>query len=180
MEIGTGMLYPVSVVDGMVHQLGGRALRFEIMLLPTKDRDENIKCPLGEAVVTTSGLFSTELSKEYAYIIHTAPPFYEHSPRGDPRKTLRNCYRNSLTKASSLTVDGAPPRVAVPLLGAGARGFPLNVAIEIAVCETVSWCLEQCESNNDSNKVLYIAFGIPDERTADQVVKKFQESSTIL
>ncbi len=167
------MLYPVSVVDGMVHHLGGWPLRMEIAQLPTIDRDENIKCRLGEAVVTSScsKLFipSSGLSKEYSYVVHTAPPFYNHCPSDDPCKILRLCYRNSLTKAFAITNT---TRVAVPLLGAGARGFPLDIAVEIAISETLSWCTEQREESNKNTAAKRVVFGIPDKETARFIVSK--------
>jgi O-acetyl-ADP-ribose deacetylase (regulator of RNase III) len=179
MEIGSEMLYPVSVVDGMVHQLGGWPLRFEIEKLPAYDHDKRIKCPLGEAVVTSSCSryfkLSSRLYQEYSYIVHTSPPFFNHCHTGDPSKVLRLCYRDSLTKASDLT-DTSTERVAVavPLLGAGARGFPVEVAAEIAASETVHWFRERSKKTANASK-MRMAFGIPDKNTAELLVSKLMK-----
>ncbi len=180
MEIGSEMLYPVSVVDGMVHQLGGWPLRFEIQQLQVHGLEKGIKCPIGEAVVTSScNRFlkrSSKLYKEYSYIVHTSPPFYNHSSTGDPFKLLRLCYRNSLSAAFDLTDSISTTgrvAIAVPLLGAGARGFPLETALEIAASETLSWCRENSEQSVKHTQ-LCIAFGIPDKDTAELLSSKLK------
>jgi hypothetical protein len=84
MDAGDGMLYPAQVVDGLVHQLGGRALREQLQAVRAERvwgqppdvgrRDEAgqlIRCPEGSAVVTSgAGSLGFEL------IAHTAPPFW--------------------------------------------------------------------------------------------------------
>jgi len=174
MEVGSGMLYSVSVVDGLVHQLGGWPLRMEIKLLPTiQEPDE--KCPVGSAVVTSCG-FSSDLSNEYDYVVHTVPPFYKHHP--DPNECLRNCYRSSFAKAFDLTTTNN--RVATPLLGAGARGFPLDVAVDVAASESIFWLssvgdnsiTERYDSSGGDDGIYRtVAFGIPDEKTAELMVE---------
>jgi O-acetyl-ADP-ribose deacetylase (regulator of RNase III) len=182
MEIGSEMLYPVSVVDGMVHQLGGWPLRLEIEQLPVYDDDKSIKCPLGEAVVTPSCSryfkLSSKLYQEYSYIVHTSPPFFNHCHTGDPSNFLRLCYRNSLTKASHLTDNTERVAVAVPLLGAGARGFPLEVAVEIAASETLHWFRERSKKTANGTKMC-IAFGIPDIKTAELLVTKLMKFENV-
>ncbi|CAJ1346255.1 unnamed protein product [Effrenium voratum] len=51
MEAGESMFYPMQVVDGQVHALGGHALKEACNRLP--DRAPGVKCPTGEAVVTS-------------------------------------------------------------------------------------------------------------------------------
>ena len=124
-----GMLFPLNVVDGLVHELGGFQLAIHCLLLPKKDRSSSlllmseeegdddsttatttVRCPVGCAVSTPPG--GKRLAMEYDRIVHTVPPFYEH-PNGqeeeeeeddDPNLALlSNCYRNSLRLCEQFT-----------------------------------------------------------------------------
>eukprot|EP00804_Cyclotella_cryptica_P029992 CCRYP_013440-RA/>CCRYP_013440-RA protein AED:0.18 eAED:0.57 QI:388/0/0.5/1/0/0/2/0/140 len=80
-------------------------------------------------------------------------------------------------------------RVAVPLLGAGCRGFPASVAIEAAVAESVSWL------SSSNNKCLHddststakrgrkrkpiVAFGLLETSDAEVLATKLSESLQI-
>jgi O-acetyl-ADP-ribose deacetylase (regulator of RNase III) len=171
MEVGNGMLYPVSVVDGLVHQLGGWKLAaacrwnqqqstFRSMLRTQQQQQstsnssngKNAACPIGTAVYTT--LACSELLEQYNAIIHTTPPFYLHDE--NPIQQLDSCYQSALRLAATIPVHSknnnshhdasAELRVATPLLGAGARGFPMDVAIQVAA--KASWRWLQGESND--------------------------------
>jgi O-acetyl-ADP-ribose deacetylase (regulator of RNase III) len=150
MEVGSGMMYPVTVVDGLVHLHGGWTLQAEIALRKWlrnvtnrsstygKDDFESLFCPVGTAMVTSSG-FRSELSRHYDAVVHTTPPFYLHD--ANPQQGLMECYERSLeaafheTRFGSTVVRPSPRpelRAAVPLLGSGARGFPSDVAMSLA------------------------------------------------
>jgi len=186
MDVGSGMMYSVSVIDGLVHQMGGLSMQFEIKMLPVLTAPDE-KCPVGQAVKTTFG----KSAKYYpGGIIHTTPPFYKFFDTNDPLEALRQCYSNSLWKAfSNNTLDeGNMTRVAVPLLGAGCRGFPVDVASEIAAQQSASWLCGDMndgefrkESQNQRKHSLtreVVAFGIPDVLVAKTIIKYLDQHLT--
>jgi O-acetyl-ADP-ribose deacetylase len=157
MEVGDGMLFAANVIDGIVHQLGGWRLAMECRLLPMVNMEKEERCPVGHAVVTGPG--GTLLQAHFDWIVHTVPPFYRHHP--DPEEQLMQCYRNALALAFE-----KGPRVACPLLGAGARGFPLDVALNLAGQAAVEW--RDQDEGCDDKKLL--AFTIPDPDLAEQLI----------
>jgi O-acetyl-ADP-ribose deacetylase (regulator of RNase III) len=156
MEVGSGMLYPVSVIDGLVHQLGGTKLAFECKFIQTLKGG----CPTGQAVATTHG--SDNLTRVYPRIIHTSPPFYNDV---DSLQSLKRCYNSSFTLAFSFE---DVQKVACPLIGAGARGFPYKDAIAIASSQVLEW--QKHERDETKQYEQTIAFGIPDVTIATQLV----------
>mmetsp|Transcript_34862 Transcript_34862/g.52012 ORF Transcript_34862/g.52012 Transcript_34862/m.52012 type:complete len:234 (-) Transcript_34862:40-741(-) len=231
------MLFPASVIDGLVHQLGGTKLQYECQF-HRYIKGEDKACPIGQAVVTST---YSKLQKEYDAIIHTTPPFFLHDGRKeDVVDGLRMCYRHSFEVAfshgSQVRVSGNENEnskglfgfslfsyfsaltekyikkgtqneddliiAAVPLLGAGARGFPLDIAIDIAASEAVRWRndlrgpkgAEQVEKIEDSTTYLddkhenaspippiakntkkeIVAFAIPDAEVANMLVQKIE------
>lgn len=174
MEVGEGMFFSFNVIDGMVHHLGGLSLAMEIKLLPVL-HGEDERCPVGRAVATSPG-WRSELSKEYNAIIHTVPPFYSHFPEGNPEESLSRCYREACilafqeaAKKAESTKGNDTLRVAVPLIGAGCRGFPCNVAVEIAAKEAVRW-----RNDVGSRKGQVLAFGVPDPTVAEDLVNEIE------
>lgn len=167
MEVGSGMMYPVSVVDGLVHQYGGWKLQAECKLKRIMARGDNV-CPVGSAVMTASG----GLQDEYAAIVHTTPPFYKF--HDEPEEFLSQCYQAAFKMASAKY-----SRVATPLLGAGARGFPEDVAIRIAAEESLRWCqdLEQAASDDDNNDQA-IVFGLLDEQLVDDLITSLETNES--
>lgn len=161
MEVGDGLLFSANVVDGLVHQWGGWKLRWEISFLPILDKTNEEKCPVGYAVHTASG--GQELERQYASgVVHTVPPFYKH--HFEPEIDLLRCYEHSFELAFQKT-----SRVACPLLGAGARGFPLDVAIDIASQACTQWLNQQeIATSNDQN--FSLAFAIPDIEIAEALL----------
>ena len=153
MEVGSGMLFPVSVVDGLVHQLGGWSLQAELAVRRLVAKQP---CPVGTAVYTSAG--RGDLANEYNAIVHTTPPFYKHDE--EPEAKLRQCYASAFQLAFADAKQ--EQRVAVPLLGAGARGFPYPIAIEIASKASVDWI----RKGNDNGHVQSIAFGLLEDKHA--------------
>ena len=173
MEVGTGMLFSANVVDGLVHQLGGWKLMLQCKLLPNIHDDE--KCPVGHAVYTYSG--GKELEEQFDKIIHTSPPFFKHHE--EPEYHLAQCYRNALKLAFNrdLYTTNNHYRIASPLLGAGARGFPIEKALEIAAEESIRWRDENCTGDKYDSKTeeLVLAFGIPDLKIAEMLINKIEK-----
>jgi O-acetyl-ADP-ribose deacetylase (regulator of RNase III) len=160
MEVGDGMLFPANVMDGIVHQLGGWRLAMECRMVPIiNNTEQEERCPVGHAVVTGPG-FGSLLQEHFDWIVHTVPPFFRHHP--EPEEHLMQCYSNALALAFE---KGS--RVACPLLGAGARGFPLAVALNLAGRASVKWRDQDKEC--DSKQQL-LAFAIPDPDVAEQLV----------
>lgn len=172
MEVGSGMLYSSSVVDGLVHQLGGLRLRMECSMLPSIKGDDE-KCPVGHAIKTST---AGKLADEYSTIIHTTPPFYNYNDCC-PKISLRECYQNSLKIAVDQfsSLPNLKNRVAVPLLGAGGRGFPIDSAVHIAATESIQWCFERTNKRKSSDRRDTLAFGIPEESTAEMLTKVLEE-----
>mmetsp|Transcript_32681 Transcript_32681/g.48395 ORF Transcript_32681/g.48395 Transcript_32681/m.48395 type:complete len:345 (+) Transcript_32681:220-1254(+) len=244
MDVGTGMLFSAEAIDGLVHQLGGLRFHAECKLVPTHDYtraylnqqttqpevkndednqsthklnkgDMQAKCPVGTAVVTSSG--GDDLQKHYDFIIHTTPPFYRHPPcqtkelkqileikdavvsdtHSWSKELLRSCYRQSFNLAldcnsymksnyfSNLLgmVGLIKPayrhnkRVAVPLLGAGCRDFPKELALEVAALESAAWLsnLDSDIPDNSEEIDAAVVFGLLEEADAkslsDQIEK---------
>ena len=177
MEVGHGMLFPVSVVDGLVHTYGGwhlqMALQWHRLKASTSSsctavRRRRDACPIGTAVRTTAG--KEKLRQTYEAVIHTAPPFYhypeETSQDDNAEDLLHACYKSALDQ-----VEPHETRVATPLLGAGCRGFPLESAMDAAVQATREWCLE------NENRNVTVAFGLLEETWAKQMMDLLNESA---
>ena len=120
-------------------------------------------CPIGKAVGTTHG--DAALLEVYDRIIHTTPPFYSHDD--DPLRRLASCYREALELVFGY---GDIRRVAVPLLGAGARGFPVDEAVSAAVSESLLWRDGEYGEDMDST----LCFGIPDLSIAEKIVREME------
>jgi O-acetyl-ADP-ribose deacetylase (regulator of RNase III) len=202
MEVGTGMLYPISVIDGLVHIYGGWSLQAEIYWLRllrqtrttpnkfpfdnfwskqnnnsnknNKDHDNNELCPIGTAIQTSAG--NGLLSKYYQSIVHTTPPFYKYNthPTVSVETLLSNCYRNALQLAfttNTTTMYQSPIiHVALPLLGAGARGFPNDVACTLAAQSLILWL----SGNNTTTPAAErtIQFQIFDNKTSTETLNE--------
>ena len=176
MEVGEGMLFASNVVDGLVHQLGGWQLGLECKWLPVLQDNENEggeRCPVGHAVATGPG--NSALQEHFDTIVHTVPPFYHHHPGNDPEHYLLEAYRNSLSVAFGQGRDEI--RVACPLLGAGGRGFPLDVAIRVAGQASRCWLDQDVGDDSIGEHQQYtLAFGIPDMEIAEQLLEVVQET----
>ncbi len=171
MEVGDGMLFSANVIDGLVHQLGGFQLAINCKFLPTIG-SEGEKCPVGHAVSTSPG--ASELSQHYDTIVHTTPPFYKHHT--NPQYFLSECYQRSIQESFQSThkpsaIDKSI-KVAIPLLGAGCRAFPLEIAIHIAAKESLRWLHHEA---NESPKIL--AFGIPEMSVAEALIDTLQKNT---
>lgn len=178
MEIGSGMLYPISVVDGLVHLHGGWRLQAELQLLKSKQKiadfcssglvassSEQQVCPTGEALATGPG----DLNNRYDHIVHTVPPFFKTSTEKDGHNLLALCYKRALNVAGSL--DSAT-RIAMPLLGAGARGFSNKKALHVAAEAAQKWLMNE---SNDHCSSSVLVFALQEEKIAEQLHERFVE-----
>ncbi|KAG7348881.1 macro domain containing protein [Nitzschia inconspicua] len=75
MEVGNGMMFASNVVDGLVHQLGGKEL--QRALQQALEEHGVTQLQEGQAVATTAQVGTFHKTTGYQYIIHAVPPFYQ-------------------------------------------------------------------------------------------------------
>jgi O-acetyl-ADP-ribose deacetylase (regulator of RNase III) len=85
---------------------------------------------------------------------------------------LSKCYKSSLDLAFSGHTRGI--RVASPLLGAGARGFPTDVAMQIAVESCIEWHHEQNNPKSNVNEDA-VVFGLLEANDAEDLAEMFEK-----
>lgn len=116
-----GIIYPPQVIDGLVTELGGPAMAAAL--------EEAGGCMTGRAVVTPA---TGELTACFTHVVHTVAPFH-----GDEqwREQLADAYRAAFDASCAAGLA----ELAVPLLGAGARGAPPAEAADVAADVAASW-----------------------------------------
>ena len=100
-----------------------------------------------------------ELSDCYDEIIHCVPPFYA-SPQWRP--LLLSAYANALRLATSRGAHS----IAVPLLGAGARGAPAAAAAEVVAEALSRWRAPEAGCRRTK-----VCIGVVDDAVASAVVQ---------
>lgn len=98
-------------------------------------------CNFGEVVVTGGYALPAK------HIIHTVGPNYIDGRHGED-EMLRRCYRNVLSAAVELGAES----LAMPLISAGAKGFPIDRVLSAAVSEIGSFLMQ---SDMDITLVVY-------------------------
>ncbi len=106
-------------VDGAIHRAGGPDILAACRRLRETVLPDGL--PTGEAVATTAGRLPAK------HVIHTVGPVWDRSE--DRSHLLASAYRSSLRVADEL---GAAT-VAFPAISAGAYGWPLADAADIAI-----------------------------------------------
>jgi O-acetyl-ADP-ribose deacetylase (regulator of RNase III) len=101
-------------VDGAIHRVAGPELLAECRALRG--------CAIGEAKITRGYRLPAK------HVIHTVGPVW-HGDRWGEAELLASCYRRSL----QLAVEHALASVAFPAISCGAYGYPLLLAVPIAV-----------------------------------------------
>lgn len=133
-------------VDGAIHRVGGPQILAACRELRATTLPDGL--PTGDAVATTGGALPAR------WVIHTVGPVW--SPREDRTHLLRSAYARSLAVADEL---GARV-VAFPLLSAGAYGWPMEHAVEVAVSAIR-------EGGGGVERVLMVAYG----ESADRLLR---------
>jgi O-acetyl-ADP-ribose deacetylase (regulator of RNase III) len=124
------VVYPTQAIDGLVTEFGGEELRLALDAVPADANGS--RAPIGTAVVTPA---CHELRELYTYLIHTCAPMYRLVEPPTWERQIRAAYFAAFDTASSRGWD----TIAVPLLGAGARGAPLGDAMRAAAGAAVAW-----------------------------------------
>ena len=123
-------------VDASIHMAAGPTLDEALMKLGT--------CPVGSAVITDS--YDIPSCK---YIIHTVTDFYDGSE--DCMESLKGCYK----KIFELTIGNGCKSVAMPVLGAGANGYPKELAYKTATSEARKFLAD----TDDDIEIYLVTFG---------------------
>lgn len=106
-------------VDGAIHAAAGPRLLEACRKLNG--------CKTGEAKITKG------YNLKAKYVIHAVGPMY-YGEKDEP-SLLASCYRNSLNIAKTYDLHS----IAFPCISAGAYGYPLKKASDIAINTVVAW-----------------------------------------
>jgi O-acetyl-ADP-ribose deacetylase (regulator of RNase III) len=106
-------------VDGAIHRRGGPTIMAELMARYPDG------CPTGSAVITTAGSLPAK------YVIHAVAPVWKGGHKGESA-LLESAFRRSC----ELAVEHDCRRIAVPALGCGVYGYPIDQASRIALATT--------------------------------------------
>ena len=142
-------------VDASIHYAAGPKLQEAL--------DEIGYCPVGSAVITDS--FNIPTCK---YIIHAITPLYINGRHGE-KQFLQSCYR----KVLSLAVNNGCKSVAIPLLSAGAYGYPMEEAYRIATSTIRTWIARLDYTDLDISLVLYEKDAVELGRAREPGVKDY-------
>ncbi|MGA9421335.1 MAG: O-acetyl-ADP-ribose deacetylase [Rhodanobacteraceae bacterium] len=113
-------------VDGAIHRTAGHALLEACRALP--EERPGVRCPTGEARITPG------FDLPARFVIHTVGPVWQGG-RANEAGVLASCYRN----AFHLAADNGIASIAFPAISCGVYGFPVDLAITVAIAETCKW-----------------------------------------
>ena len=134
-------------IDGVIHRAAGPELVKECSTLGG--------CETGEAKVTSG------YNLPCKYVIHTVGPVWEIDELWNPIyanavkdifiNQLRNCYFNSMLKATELCCES----ISFPNISTGNYNFPKDIAVKIAMEEVSKWLVLTTGSIKTVNFVCY-------------------------
>ena len=123
-------------VDGAIHRAAGPELLHECRLLGG--------CKTGQAKLTKGYRLPAR------YVIHTVGPVWKGGEKGEP-ELLASCYRSCFAIAREHDLRS----LAFPAISCGIYGYPIELATEIAVRET----LAELDKDNAIESVIFACFG---------------------
>jgi O-acetyl-ADP-ribose deacetylase (regulator of RNase III) len=123
-------------VDGAIHRAAGPQLLAACRALGG--------CPTGQAKITPGYQLPAK------HVIHTVGPVWSGGKRGEP-EFLASCYRESLKLAALHELK----TVAFPAISCGVYGYPLDLAVQVAVRE----CRDFTAARPLPGKILFACFG---------------------
>jgi O-acetyl-ADP-ribose deacetylase (regulator of RNase III) len=123
-------------VDGAIHRAAGPELVAECRTLGG--------CPTGEARLTRGYRLPAP------FVVHTVGPVWHGGGRGEP-ELLAHCYRSCFRIAREQGFHA----MAFPAISCGVYGYPVQLAVEIAVRET----RVALEENEALEQVIFACFG---------------------
>ncbi|MFT4551482.1 MAG: O-acetyl-ADP-ribose deacetylase (regulator of RNase III) [Chlamydiales bacterium] len=122
---------------------------------------EKLKCPSGEAVITTAGEMRAK------NVVHTVGPVWQGGQRGEA-EILRRAYVNSLRLADQ---HGAKS-IAFPSISTGVYAYPMEQAVLVAI-EAIR---EFVQSNFNIKEVRFIVFSDHDFRFFEQALTEIKSN----
>ena len=122
-------------VDGAIHRVAGPELLEECRALGG--------CDTGDAKITKGHNLPAK------WVIHTVGPIWFGGGQGEP-ELLARCYQRCFAIANQHQVK----TIAFPAISAGAYGFPMGLAAEIAVRETAG----HLEEDSSIEQVIFVCF----------------------
>jgi O-acetyl-ADP-ribose deacetylase (regulator of RNase III) len=123
-------------VDGAIHRAAGPELLDECRLLGG--------CKTGQAKLTKGYRLPAK------YVIHAVGPVWNGGDNGE-RELLASCYRSCFQIAREHELRS----LAFPAISCGVYRFPIDLAVEIAMRETVA----ELSGNDAIEKVIFACFG---------------------
>jgi O-acetyl-ADP-ribose deacetylase (regulator of RNase III) len=131
-------------VDGAIHRAAGQELLLECRLLGG--------CKTGEAKITNGYRLPAK------YVIHTVGPVWNGGGHGE-RELLASCY----VSCFEIAREHGLRSLAFPAISCGIYQFPVDLAVEIAIRETVA----ELTVNDAIEKVIFACFD-------DEVYRSYQ------
>ena len=138
-------------VDGAIHRAAGPELLAECRLLGG--------CPTGQAKLTRGYRLPAR------YVIHAVGPVWSGGTSGE-RELLAGCYRSCF----ALAREHGLRSLAFPAISCGVYRFPVDLAVEIAVRETVA----ELDRNQAIEKVIFACFDEPVYAAYQRAVRQAQ------